>query len=59
MKGTKCRVYDNAETARRLAPAGLNVADIWYADRDGKPVNDPPHRDGQDFDYVALLLTKP
>ena len=59
VKGTKCRVYDSVELLLRLVPRAMRVSARWYADRDGKPLADPPFRDGQDFDYAALLLTKP
>jgi hypothetical protein len=59
VKGTKCRVYDSVSALARLSPLPLRPTEIWFADRDGTVVPSLPPRPQPDFDYVALLLTKP
>jgi hypothetical protein len=59
VKGTKCRVYDTASAFARLSPLPLRPVQLWFADRDGTPADVLPPRDQPDFDYLAMLLTKP
>ena len=59
VRGTECRVYDDAALAARLVPAGTREAHRWYANRAGHVIPKPDPRALPDFDYVALLLQKP
>lgn len=58
VRGTECRVYDDAAIRERLAVAGLTETHRWYANRGGHVVDSLDPRPLPDFDYVALLLTK-
>lgn len=57
VRGTKCRIYDDAALAARLVVPGLREVRRWYANHDGHLVDTPERRELPSFDYVALLLT--
>ena len=59
VKGTKCRVYDDAATYTRLIPRPLSLSATWFATRDGAPIQRLPVCAPDGFDYIALLLHKP
>ena len=59
VRGTECRVYDDAALAERLVVPGFIERHRWYANRGGHVIPKPEPRPLPDFDYVALLLTKP
>jgi len=58
VRGTKCRIYDDAALASRLVPHGMREVRRWYANRAGNVVPSVEPRALPDFDYVALLLQR-